>query len=60
MASPLALQCFTNWAMKTHKLGVGQIVEFSLTRERNEAQNEDVVKVPDCPVYRYAPIGVID
>lgn len=46
--------------MKTHKLGVGQIVEFSLTRERNEAKNEDVVKVPDCPVYRYAPIGVID
>ena len=39
MASALALQCFTNWAMKTHKykLGVGQIVEFILTRERNEA-----------------------
>ena len=46
--------------MKTHKLGVGQIVEFILTRERNEAQNEDVVKAPDCPVYRYTPIGVID
>ena len=28
MASALALQCFTNWAMKTHTLGAGQFVEF--------------------------------
>ena len=36
MASALALQCYTNWAMKTHTLGAGQFVEFILTRERNE------------------------
>ena len=28
MASALALQCSTNWAMKTHMLGAGQFVEF--------------------------------
>ena len=28
MASALVLQCFTNWAMKTHTLGAGQFVEF--------------------------------
>ena len=28
MASPLALQCSNNWAMKTHTLGAGQFVEF--------------------------------
>ena len=28
MASALALQCSTNWAMKTHTLGAGQFVEF--------------------------------
>ena len=28
MASALALQCSTNWAMKTHTLGEGQFVEF--------------------------------
>ena len=28
MAPVLALQCFTNWAMKTHTLGAGQFVEF--------------------------------
>ena len=35
MTSVLALQCSTNWAMKTHALGEGQFVEFNLTRERN-------------------------
>ena len=33
MASVLALQSSTNWAIKTCKLGVGQFVEFILTRE---------------------------
>ena len=33
MASVLALQCSTIWAIKTRKLGVGQFVEFILTRE---------------------------
>ena len=28
MASALALQCSTNRAMKTHKLGAGQFIEF--------------------------------
>ena len=28
MASALALQCSTNWAMNTHMLGAGQFVEF--------------------------------
>ena len=28
MASALALQCSTNWAMKTYTLGAGQFVEF--------------------------------
>ena len=28
--------------MKTHTLGAGQFVEFILTRERNETQNDDV------------------
>ena len=28
MASALALQCTTNWAMKTHMLGAGQFIEF--------------------------------
>ena len=28
MASALALQCSTNWAMKTHILGAGQFIEF--------------------------------
>ena len=28
MASALALQCSTNWAMKTHTLGAGQFIEF--------------------------------
>ena len=31
MASVLALQCSTNWAMKTHTLGAGQFVEFIIT-----------------------------
>ena len=34
MASALALQCSTNWAMKTHILGAGQFIEFILTRDR--------------------------
>ena len=28
MTSALALQCSTNWAMKTHTLGTGQFVEW--------------------------------
>ena len=28
--------------MRTHILGAGQFVEFILTRERNETQNDDV------------------
>ena len=28
MASALALQCSTNWAIKNHTLGIGQFVEF--------------------------------
>ena len=28
--------------MKTNTLGAGQFVEFILTRERNETQNDDV------------------
>ena len=36
MASALALQCSTNWAMKTHILEAGQFIEFILTRDRNE------------------------
>ena len=36
MISALALQCSTNWAMKTHMLGIEQFIEFILTRDRNE------------------------
>ena len=36
MASTLALQCSTIWAMKTHTLGAGQFVEFILTRPWKE------------------------
>ena len=34
MASALALQRSTNWAVKTHTLGAGQFVEFVLTQEK--------------------------
>ena len=40
MASALALQIFTNWAMKTHTLGAGQFGEIALTRERNKTLHE--------------------
>ena len=36
MASVLVLQFSTNWAMKTHTLGVGLFVEFILTHEKSE------------------------
>ena len=36
MASVLALQFSTIWAMKTHTLGMGLFVELILTHERNE------------------------
>ena len=41
VASALALQCSTNWAMKTNMLGAGQFIELFYwviyrTRERNE------------------------
>ena len=35
MASALALQCSTNWAMKTHILRAGHFIEFILTSDRN-------------------------
>ena len=35
MASALALQCSTNWAMKTYILGAGQFIEYILTRDKN-------------------------
>ena len=40
MASALALQCSTIWAMKTHMLGEEQFIEFPFTREKNETVNE--------------------
>ena len=36
MASALALQCSTNWAMKTHTLASWPIYWIHRTRERNE------------------------
>ena len=42
MASALALQWSTNWAMKTYTLGTDQFVEFILTREWNETYEDDV------------------
>ena len=30
MAAALVLQCSTNWAVKTHTLGAGQFVEYSM------------------------------
>ena len=39
MASALALQCSTNWAMKTHILGAGQFIEFILTRDLSNLSN---------------------
>ena len=40
MASALALQCSTNWAMKTHMLGADRSTEFIFTRDRKETWNE--------------------
>ena len=40
IASTLALQCSTNWALKTHMLGTDQFIEFIFTRDRNEMWNE--------------------
>ena len=39
-ASALVLQCSANLAMYTHTLGAALLVEFILTRERNESLNE--------------------
>ena len=36
MASTLALQYSTKWAMKTNMLGADQFIEFIFTRDRNE------------------------
>ena len=48
MTSVLALQCSTNWAMKTHTLGEDQFVEFNLTREKNETTCSSVMNtLPD-------------
>ena len=56
MASALALQYSTNWAMKNHMLEADQCIEFMIifTRNRNETRNEidlncgdtDEVEVP--------------
>ena len=48
MAFALALQCSTNWAMKTHTLEAGQFLELILTRKRSETYNGDdyVVSTP--------------
>ena len=43
IASALVLQYSAYWAMKTNALQAVWFVEFILTCERNEAQNEDVV-----------------
>ena len=43
LASVLALQCSTIWAMKTHTLGAGHFVEFILTCERNETWNMHLI-----------------
>ena len=47
MASALALQCSTIWAMKTHTLGAGQFVEFILSKMIWTAEiqilNEDMI-----------------
>ena len=40
MASALALQCSTNWAMKTHMLGADRFTEFIFTRDGKETWNE--------------------
>ena len=46
MAPVLGLQCSTIWAMKTPALEAGQFVEFILTHDWNETQNEDdMVKI---------------
>ena len=42
MASALALQCSNQWSYKDSYLAAGQFVEFFLTRERSETQNDDV------------------
>ena len=42
-SSALELQCSANRAAKTHALGACQIVEYILTRERNEKWNEDLL-----------------
>ena len=53
MAFVLVLQCFTDWAKKTHTctLGAGQFVEFILTREWNETWNEDDVNCKNTNLY---------
>lgn len=43
IASALVLQYSAYWAMKNNALRAVLFVEFILTCERNEAQNEDVV-----------------
>ena len=42
MASVLALQCFNQLTYEDPYLAAGQFVEFLLTRERSETQNDDV------------------
>ena len=43
ITSALALQCSTNWSMKTSTLGVGQFAEFIFTRQWNKTWKEDYV-----------------
>ena len=40
VASALALQYSTSWAMKTHTLGASQFIEFDPWKERNESWQE--------------------
>ena len=51
MAFVLVLQCFTDWAKKTHTLGAGRFAEFILTCEWNETWNEDDVNCKNTNLY---------
>ena len=53
MAFVLVLQCFTDWAKKTHAstLGAGRFAEFILNHEWNETWNEDDVNCRNTNLY---------
>ena len=42
MATALALQCSNQWSYEDSDLAAGQFVEFFLTRERSETQNDNM------------------